>query len=159
MFRQNVISFEEKLENLCILLSYDAETCTATIANLPTNEDGVKVLTTNEISIAENPLTFNVNQMCVVSWLEGETFNWYIGYITEVNEENYVIDHLHRTPPRQNKYWQYPRKSDKQIVLPEQIVDIEVKGDWTLEERNRKFVLTNEKKIVFKFKETVPNMK
>ena len=101
LFRQNVISFEEQLENLCILLSDDAETCTATIANLPTNEDGVKVLTTNEISIAENPLTFNVNQMYVVSWLEGETFNWYIGYITEVNEENYVIDHLHRTPPRQ----------------------------------------------------------
>ena len=44
-------------------------------------------------------------------------------------------------------------------LLPEQIVDIEVKGDWTMEERNQKFVLTNEKEIVFKFKETVPNLK
>ena len=39
------------------------------------------------------------------------------------------------------------------------MVDIEVKGDWTLEERKQKLVLTNEKDIMFKFKETVPKMK
>ena len=39
------------------------------------------------------------------------------------------------------------------------MVDIEVKGDRELEERNQKFELTNEKDIIFKFKETVPKMK
>ena len=143
------------------MLSDDAETCTATIANLPTNEDGIKALATKETTAAEitSPSTFEANQMCVVFWLEGEAFTWYIGYITEVNEENYVVDHLHRNPLKQNKHWHYPRKPDKQIVLHDQMVDIEVKGDWTQEERNQKFVLTNEKDIIFKFKETVPKIK
>ena len=161
LFRQNVISFEEKLESFCILLSDDAETCTATIANLTTNGDGIKALATKETTAAEirSPSTFEVNQMCVVFWLESEAFTWYIGYISEVNEENYVVDYLHQNPLKQNEHWHYPRTSDKQIVLPDQMVDIEEKGDWTLEERNQKFVLTNEKDIIFKFKETVPKMK
>ena len=100
LFRQNVISFEEKLENFWILLSDNAETCTVTIANLPTNEDGIKTSATKETTAAEiaSPSTFEVNLMYVVFWLEGEAFTWYIGYITEVNEENYVVDHLHQNP-------------------------------------------------------------
>ena len=37
LFRQNIISFEEQLENFSILLSDKEEACTATTANLPTN--------------------------------------------------------------------------------------------------------------------------
>ena len=159
LFRQNVISFEEKLQLLCIFLSEDAEKCTATIANMPANEDGIKALATKETTAPEitSPSTFEKNQMCVAFWLEGEAFTWYIGYITDVKEENYVVDHLHRNPLKQNKHWHYPRTSYKQIVLPDQTADIDVKGDWTLEERNQNFVLKNEKDIIFKFKETVPN--
>ena len=104
MFRQNVISFEEKLENFCILLYNNAETCIAIIAKFPTHEDGIKALATKETIAAEItiPSTFEVNQMCVVFWLEGEAFTWYIGYITEVNEENYVVDHLQQNPLKQN---------------------------------------------------------
>ena len=107
LFRQNVISFEEKLENFCILLSDDAETCTATTANLPNNEDGIKALATKETTAVEitSPSTFEVNQMCLVFWLEGAAFTWYIGYITEINEEN-VVDHPHLNPLKQNKHWQ-----------------------------------------------------
>ena len=125
LFRQNAISFEEN----CILLSDNAETCTATIANLPTNENGIKALATKETTAAEikSPSTFEVNQMCVVFCLKGEAFTWYIEYITEVNKENYVVDHLHRNPLKQNRHWHYPRKCDKQVVLPDQTVDIEVK--------------------------------
>ena len=83
MFRKNVISFEEKLENFCcktsienILLSDNAKTCTATITNLPNNEDGIKALATKESTAAEitGQSTFEVNQMYVVFWLECEAF-------------------------------------------------------------------------------------
>ena len=52
-FTQNVIRFEKKLENFCIWLCDDAETSTAAIANLPTNEDGIKVLVTKETTAAD----------------------------------------------------------------------------------------------------------
>ena len=45
-----------------------------------------------------SPSTFEVNQM-FVSWLEGDAFTQYTGYITEVNEENYAIDHPFRRNP------------------------------------------------------------
>ena len=44
LFRQNKITYEEKIENFCILLTDDVENCTATIANLPTNDDGMKAI-------------------------------------------------------------------------------------------------------------------
>ena len=153
MFRKNVISFEEKLDNFCcktsvenILLSDNAKTYIATTANLPTNKDDIKALITKETTAAEitSQSTSEVNQMYIVFWLECEAFTWYIiGYITEVNEENYVVDHLHQNLLKQNKHWHYPRKSGKQIVLPDQMVDTKVKGDWTMKERNLNFVLTN----------------
>ena len=51
LFRQNNISYEDKLGNFCVLLSDDVENCSATIANLPTNEDcmkAIKALTSSE---------------------------------------------------------------------------------------------------------------
>ena len=55
LYRQNLISQEEKLENLCILLTDDAEQSSATIANLPTYENGMKALSTTPSS--ENALS------------------------------------------------------------------------------------------------------
>ena len=52
-FTQNVIRFEKKQENFCTWLCDDAETSTAAIANLPTNEDGIKVLVTKETTAAD----------------------------------------------------------------------------------------------------------
>ena len=156
LFRQNLITDEEKLENFCILLSDDAESCTATIANLPTNEDGINALSSDSSALATTS-KYQVNEMRVVFWVEGNDFAWYVGYITEVDEDedSYVIDHLHRNPNKQNKFWYYPPKPDKQTVLCDQIVDIEAKGEWTMEARNRRFLLTNEKEILYKFNETI----
>ena len=93
--------------------------------------------------------------MCVVFWKESQGYVWYLGYISQlVNDgEYYKVDHLHRFPAAQEKYWQYPRRQDTSDVLPEQIVDVEVQGEWTLEERNRRFVLTNEKEVDYQFKQ------
>ena len=120
-FRQNVISLEEKLENFCILLSDNAETCTTTIANLPTNEDGIKALATKKDHCYRNHKSINIwnesNVCCVLDerWSFYLVY-WYTGYITEVNEENYVVDHVHQNPLKQIRHGHYPRKSDKQIV-------------------------------------------
>ena len=44
LFRLNGISYEEMLENLCILLDDEINESTSTVANLPTNKDTIKVL-------------------------------------------------------------------------------------------------------------------
>ena len=41
-------SYDEKLEYFCIILCDDASTASATVANLPTNDDGVNALTNME---------------------------------------------------------------------------------------------------------------
>ena len=79
---------------------------------MPIDEDGIKGLATKETTTVEitGQSLFEVNQMYVVFWLECEAFTWYIiGYITEANEENYIVDHLHQNLLKQNTNWQYPR--------------------------------------------------
>ena len=87
LFKQNRISDEEKLENLCILLSDDAEESTATVANLPTNEDGMTVLSSPAAEDLKTSANFEINQLYVTVWMSGkEEIVWYVGYITEINE-------------------------------------------------------------------------
>ena len=71
------------------------------------------------------------------------------------NGEKYQIDHLVRVDQTSEKSWQYPGKEDIQMVLPEQILEIEIEGEWTTEERNRKFLLKNMKEISFDMKKHV----
>ena len=143
------------MSNFCILLTDDVENCSATIANLPTNEDGVKViasLSSAESVFVQTSAAFKENDMCALFWMEKEGYVWYLGYITEVinDGEKYKVDHLHPFPTSQKKY---PRKKDLHDVLHEQILDVQVHGDWILEDRNRRFVLSNEKEIEYQFKQ------
>ena len=86
--------------------------------------------------------------MCAVLWKEAQGYVWYLGYISQIvnDGEFFKVDHLHRFPVSQQKYWQYPKKPDTVDVLQD---------DWTLEERNRRFVLTNEKEVVYQFKQQI----
>ena len=47
----------------------------------------------------------------------------------------------------------YPNRQDKHALTEEQILEVDVKGDWTFEPRNRKFILMNEKEISYHFKQ------
>ena len=42
-----------------------------------------------------------VNQLCI-------TVLWYIGYVEEIIEENYLVDHLKQELSSSNKTWTYP---------------------------------------------------
>ena len=113
LYRQNNISYDEKLENMCILLSDDAITNTANVAYLPTNEDGIKALH-NSAESTDNLKHENmiVNTFCSVMWIEKtDKAQWNLGYILDINEEDntFEVDHLHRHPEGQNKFWKYPK--------------------------------------------------
>ena len=78
LFRQNVISIEEKLENFCILLSDNAEIRTATIANLPTNEDGFKALRNKRDYCCRNHKPINIWSELNVCCVSVGTWSFYL---------------------------------------------------------------------------------
>ena len=69
LFRINSISYEEMLENLMILLDDEKHASTATVANLPSNEDVLKSLLPSQSTPVPSTLAEDrINKMCVVIW-------------------------------------------------------------------------------------------
>ena len=141
-----MISYDEKLENFCILLSDDASTASATLSNLPTNEDGVKALMNmeNVETVNSGNTGVEINELRVVMWIEkNNKIQWYLGYILSINEDNKTlkVDHLQRSSEGQNKFWKYPKSQDKCEIEKEQLLNVvEIKGRWTTDNRNRQYI-------------------
>ena len=93
-----------------------------------------------------------INQIHAIIWQNGSGGKeWYLGYIKEKIENNFIVDHLHRISKDSDLMWTYPTTPDIQTVEREQILHIEIKGDWNME-RNNKFVLKNIKEVNIEFK-------
>ena len=84
LFKQNDISYEEKLMNLSILLE-DEDVSACTLADLLTNSDVINAL---EKTIIEKPSTSLIaNQLCVVVWQDCDSkYEWFI----EVDDKRWI---------------------------------------------------------------------
>ena len=95
LFRLNGISQDEKLENLALLLDEDDDRSVKSVVDLPTNEEVISNVYAKETKSNEIG-THQINEMCVIIWVNSKKqYKWFLGYITEQNDEGYVIDHLH----------------------------------------------------------------
>ena len=93
---------------------------------------------------------FNVNDSCVVAWYSGAKWQWFLGCKKEKHEgENYLVEHLERVKTSTNMLWKYPATDDVTSVSAEQIVRVDVKGDWILNQNARQmtFELQNATEI------------
>ena len=152
LFKLNGISYEEKLTNLCTLLSSDISECSKTIADLPTNDDIFQALGIVEISPNDPESNIRINYIHAIIWQnEKEEKEWYLGYIKEEIENEYIVEHLQRVSQGSDLMWTYPTTEDIQRVEKEQILPIEIKGDWNMERKN-KFVLKNINDVIVEFK-------
>ena len=52
-----------------------------------------------------------------------------IGYITDIEGDTLIVDHLERTN-KSNKVWQYPKTKDSQDIQLEQVLNYVPKGEW-----------------------------
>ena len=155
LFRQNSITHDEKLENLMILLADDNDNQSLSIASLPTNEDVAKALQLKPNSEEEEGATNEINQLKVVIWQNLESkYEWYIGYVKAVNEESYLVDHLHRVVSDADILWKYPKSEDLQLAEKVQILDCDVNGEWDIspDARKRTFTLKNKQDIINAFR-------
>ena len=151
LFRIKKITYEEKLENLMILLSGKNQAGTASIANLPGNNDILKALcTSKDKDPPPSTQVLKVSQLCaVIRKGQQQRCNWYLGYLKNSASNTCTIGHLERCARGSIKFWHYPEVEDIQTIACEQILDIEVQREWDFSEnRYTKFKLENANEIV-----------
>ena len=61
----------------------------------------------------------------------------------------YIVDHLERSTKSSHSKWKYPSREDVQVIEDEQIVEIDVIGEWdfSADSRKRLFTLNNAQSI------------
>ena len=149
------ITYDEMLENLLILLDDEKQESRATVANLPANDDILRL--TKAAPTTEEDRFLNINKLCVVVWQEKENkYVWYNGYVKGIDKSTqcHIIDHLERSVKLYDSKWKYPSKEDVQTVEDDQIVHIDVEGEWNISPdcRKRLFSVTNIPLILNAFK-------
>ena len=156
LFRINGITYEEMLENLCVLLDDEISPETSAIANLTTNKDALQILK-DVVSAPEKPQEefYKPNKMFVVMWQNCDSkYEWYLAYLKRIeNDGTFIMDHLKRAITTSHSKWKYPSKEDIQHVEEDQILKIKVKGEWDITPDSRKhlFNLSNVKDICGEF--------
>ena len=113
------------------------------VVNLPTNEKVISKVYAKE-KAPNVTIIHQINEMCVIICV---SLYYVCHYITEQNNEGFVINHLHRTDSKSNK-WHYLSKEDKCIVEADQILLCQVQGHWDIADlRNTCFTLKNVEEI------------
>ena len=85
---------------------------------------------------------------------------WYIGFVKDkVNNETYIADHLARSKKGCSLVWKYPLVDDTQTIDKDQIIPVQVVGDWNTSKRGRfmSFKLKNTSEIIKEFDNLVKN--
>ena len=132
------------LENLAILLSdEDNNSSKSSIAEicLPTIDDALKVVLSKcHISKVDHPI-FEINELCVNVWNEGEKIRWYIGYFRSIkNTDIFEVEQLVRVNENSDLCWVHPTNPIMDEVDSEQIIRDKngkrqiVVGSWNLED-------------------------
>ena len=143
LFKLNNVDHEEKLLNLSTLLSGEEDGNSTTVADLPTNEDVLQALAPNKPS--KPMITVKVNQLCVTVWTDSTgKYDWYLGYAKEIAEKDAVltVDHLQKIANK--TMWKYPQREENLVVQTEQLLGVEVIGEWdNTGHRSPRFLLKN----------------
>ena len=159
LFRINSISYEEMLENLMIFLDDEKHESTATVANLPSNDDVLKsLLPSQSTPVPTTSIEDSINKMCVVVWnMPNEQYEWYLGYVVKRMDDKLSVDHLARGIKNSHSKWKYPSKEDIQLVEMDQIVNCNIIGerDMAADSRKRFYTLSNAKDIAYSVKQYI----
>ena len=63
-------------------------------------------------------------------WQVKKEVQWFIGYVREILNGGYTVEHLHQSPSTQNNLQNYPSPDDKQSSSEEHIITCKTDGDW-----------------------------
>ena len=148
----NKMSMEELTENLIILFGADEEEEHASII-FPTEDDIFLTLSSGTTSADEQSETdtespkYTQDQPLAVMWdltmRKKSQREWFIGFYLDMNSDGtFRVNHLIRKGDKDST-WLAPIHSDIQDVCQEQVVPVEVVGEWNYNGRTPKFILSN----------------
>ena len=91
-----------------------------------------------------------VSELCRVKWLVcGNEYQWYISYIKQKVENEFVYGHLLRVSDMTNTQWAYASYEDIQIAEKVHILHCKVEGKWNLNDpQHIKYTLRNSDQII-----------
>ena len=121
LFRLSGLTHDEKLENLLMLLEGE-DTSSLTVANLPTSGEAVTAMPQNMATEATDKLNCrtqeaDINVMQFVIWSDTTgKYNWLLGYVKNITNTQYEIDHLCDTTTTSDIKWYYPSTEDIQFA-------------------------------------------
>lgn len=126
-----MITHDERLENLLILLGSNdnvASSSSPSIVDLPTLDE-----LNAELLGGLEKKSVNLEEMCVVAWLEDKP-RWYIGYVRNKVGDIYHVEHLARVNSEHHEFWRHPEHPDiSTTVCEEQFIVVKLHGDWEIE--------------------------
>ena len=95
----------------------------------------------------------DINQICVTLWNVDHRKVWYIGYCKEIKENGgFIIECLDRVKNNSDLKWKYPSCNDICVAEAEQLLQIEIEGEWDVgNDRDMTFTLYNHEAINKKF--------
>ena len=90
-----------------------------------------------------------VNSVVAVIWIVNVKKTWYLGYITEIKEnDECIVDHLERVQSTKNELWRFPNKEDECVVDFRQIIGVQPNYEWEVQSlRTQKMRLKNHREI------------
>lgn len=152
LYKVNKMSMEELTENLIILFGADEEEEHASII-FPTEDDIFLTLSSGTTSADEQSETdtespkYTQDQPLAVMWdltmRKKSQREWFIGFYLDMNSDGtFRVNHLIREGDKDST-WLAPIHSDIQDVCQEQVVPVEVVGEWNYNGRTPKFILSN----------------
>ena len=131
LFKLNKITNEERLVNLCALLSGTNSSSEGVV--LPSNSDAAIILNSslNNTSSSENVDGIKIDSNYITLFTEGNANTWYLATCTGQNQDGtYEMDHLQRVDKKSNLKWKHPANPDIENIKPESIFDCQITGDW-----------------------------
>ena len=139
--------------NLSILLSNDISQSTEAEIILPSEDEIVSIIRANGDLIPTRS-DLRVNEAHAVVWNVAGSIRWFIGFLLEVKADSVKMEHLVPSNSNSNAHWQYPSIDDIQVADLEQILPIDVIGDWDYSNtRKSVFIVDNAEAISLCFQD------
>ena len=141
----NEMEAKDLIENLVILLDNVVDSSDGEIACMPNEEETLNFLLAPAESMpcVQNNTTYKSQQPLAIVWhTEHDDTEWYLGFFLDtIDNKTIRVDHLESSKNKVN--WIQPAMDDIQEVKADQILSIEVKGDWDFTKKQCAYRVNN----------------
>ena len=151
LYRMNYLTSQQLAANLIVLLTRDIDDNSQEGDDLvcfPSEEEIMDALQQRQPCDKPTERQYHTQQMVAVIWDSNNSERyWCVGiYLSPEEEGTHKIDHLENISGNAT-HWLRPRNDDVQNIQDIQILQVEVKGEWSFSKRAPTFIVVNKDEI------------